>query len=115
MPELPEVEHARLSLRRWLSRARIERAEADPTRIFRGSDRRAFERALAGRRLASIERRGKYLALTFDHDVGLLAHLGMSGKWVRRRPGQAPPRHSRARLHLEGGAVIHYDDPRMFG
>jgi len=39
MPELPEVEYAAGSLRRFLADAVVERAEAPPTRIFRGSDR----------------------------------------------------------------------------
>jgi formamidopyrimidine-DNA glycosylase len=39
----------------------------------------------------------------------------MTGKWVVREPGEPPPRHSRARLYLSGGKVVHYNDPRLFG
>jgi formamidopyrimidine-DNA glycosylase len=115
MPELPEVEHTARMLRRWLDGKRIVRAEAPPTRIFRGSDAGAFERELRGRRLQRIDRRGKYLLFTFDGGVGLLAHLGMTGKWVRRDAGSPPPRHVRAALHLEDGSAVLYDDPRLFG
>ena len=127
MPELPEVEHAVGSLRRFLAGAVVERAEAEPTRVFRGTDRGAFERDLAGTRLARVDRYGKYLTLVFcpasaargrsgpKGEVGLLSHLGMSGKWVFRRPGEPAPSHSRARIHLRGGGVIHYHDPRLFG
>ncbi len=45
----------------------------------------------------------------------MLAHLGMTGKWVRREEPAPAPRHSRARLRLEDGAVLHYQDPRLFG
>ena len=115
MPELPQVEHAAITLRRWLAGHRIVRAAADPTRIFRGSDPAEFAAKLAGRTLEQLSRRGKRLLFTFDRDVGVTSHLGMSGRWVRRSEGESPPGHSRARLVLAEGSVIHYVDPRMFG
>jgi len=115
VPELPEVEHAARSMQAWLAGERITAAEGTCTRVFRGSSAQAFARALRGRALEGVERRGKYLLLTFDGGVGLLSHLGMTGRWLRRAPGDPSPRHSRARLRLASGAVLHYDDPRMFG
>jgi len=112
MPELPEVEFARLGLERWLRRARVVKAQAEPTRTFRGAKRARFTR-LQGR-LERAERKGKYLLLTFEENQGLLAHLGMTGKFVRRKAGQREP-YSRARLLLDDGQVIHFLDPRMFG
>jgi formamidopyrimidine-DNA glycosylase len=114
MPELPEVEHAARTLRRWLAEGPVVRAHAGATRLFRAGDHRTFERALPGRRLDRIERRGKLLLLFFDGDVGLLSHLGMTGRWVRRLPAETPA-HSHARLELSGGGVLHYCDPRLFG
>ncbi len=115
MPELPEVEHAARTLRLWLAEGPVVRAWAGPTRVFRAGGRRLFERRLPGRCLASVDRRGKILLLSFDGGVGLLCHLGMTGKWVRR-PARAPiPAHSHARIELPGGAVLHYCDPRLFG
>lgn len=120
MPELPEVEHAARTLRAWLSGRSIVRAVASDTRIFRGGSPRDFERLLAGRRIERIDRRGKYLLLTFDGGLGLLSHLGMTGQWVRRAPKPASgrrtvPRHSHARLVLDDGNAVHYVDPRLFG
>ena len=112
MPELPEVEVARRQLVRWLDGRRVVRAEAEKARTFRGADRARFL-ALRGR-LVSAGRRGKYLLLEFEGGQGLLAHLGMTGKFVRRPEGHAEP-WSRARLVLDDGAVVHYRDPRLFG
>lgn len=112
MPELPEVETARRLLVRWLSGRRVVRAEADATRVLRGSSPQDFA-ALHGR-LLSLDRRGKYLLFTFEQDRGLLAHLGMTGKFVLR-PQATPVPYSRARLFLDSAQVIHLSDPRMFG
>ncbi|MFL5348160.1 MAG: bifunctional DNA-formamidopyrimidine glycosylase/DNA-(apurinic or apyrimidinic site) lyase [Hyalangium sp.] len=112
MPELPEVEIARRHLARWFRGHRVLHAEADATRIFRGAQRKKFSE-LTGR-VESLERRGKYLLLTFEADRGLLAHLGMTGKFVRRPERHTEP-HSRARFHLDDGSVIHFKDSRLFG
>jgi formamidopyrimidine-DNA glycosylase len=120
MPELPEVEHAARTLRAWLGGRTIVRATAAETRIFRGGSARDFTRLLPGHRLDRLDRRGKYLLFTFDGGLGMLGHLGMTGKWVRRTP-QAPsgrrrvPKHSHAALILDDGSALHYVDPRLFG
>ena len=115
VPELPEVEFARRGLEAWLEGRTVSRAEAPPSRVFRGGDPAAVATALAGRKLRTAERKGKYLLLSFDRDVGLLAHLGMTGKWVLRRQGEAGPRHPRFQFVLSRGDRVIYDDPRMFG
>src|SRR5918996_252363 len=113
MPELPEVEIARRNLLRWFDGRRVVRAEADKrARTFRGADPGVFEEIQG--RLESAFRRGKYLMLFFESGRGALAHLGMTGKFVRRPIGHVEP-YSRARFHLDDGQVIHYRDPRLFG
>lgn len=112
MPELPEVEVQRRALVRWMKGRTVVGAEAEKTRTFRGSTAQSF-RSLRGK-LESADRKGKYLLLAFEKDQGLLAHLGMTGKFLRRKSGEAVP-HSRARLLLDDGTVVHYRDPRLFG
>lgn len=114
MPELPEVEFARICLRRWLQRKTLARVEAERTRVLRGSSPEALE-ALAGHRLLEVERRGKWLLLRFDQGMGVLGHLGMTGKFVLQKKREPAPSHSRARFVRADGAVIHYRDPRLFG
>jgi formamidopyrimidine-DNA glycosylase len=114
MPELPEVEHAARCLRAWLDGTTIVRAEAPASRVFREGGRALFRRLLAGRRLERVDRHGKVLLVQFDDDVGLLSHLGMTGRWVRRPAGERVA-HARARLVLSDGSILHYSDPRMFG
>lgn len=115
MPELPEVEFAARALRRWLEGRRVASAQAPPSRIFRGSEREAFLRRLPGTRLTWVERRGKLLLLGFTENVGVLSHLGMTGKWIRVPKGAPPPSHVRASLELDDGEKVVYRDPRLFG
>ncbi|MBL8921946.1 MAG: bifunctional DNA-formamidopyrimidine glycosylase/DNA-(apurinic or apyrimidinic site) lyase [Myxococcaceae bacterium] len=113
MPELPEVEFARRALTKWVDGRSIVRTEADPkVRTFRGSNVKDVE-ALVGR-VERIERRGKFLLLTFSDGRGAIAHLGMTGKFLKR-PAGAEARWSRARFVLDSGEVIHFQDPRLFG
>jgi formamidopyrimidine-DNA glycosylase len=119
MPELPEVEIAARNLRRWAEGRRVDAVQAEPAarRLFRPGTAAGFVREVAGRSVESVRRVGKQLLVTLSGDppLGVVSHLGMTGKWVRRVPGDPSPPHSRARLFLEGGAVLHYRDPRLFG
>jgi formamidopyrimidine-DNA glycosylase len=111
MPELPEVEIARRNLERWFQGHSLKKAVGTKTRIFRGAKVSDFEK-LHGP-LTEAARKGKYLMLRFG-DRGVLAHLGMTGKFVRRpHDGEEP--FSRAKLLLDDGQVIHFKDARMFG
>jgi formamidopyrimidine-DNA glycosylase len=120
VPELPEVEWAARQLRGWLTGRRLEavRGDAAARRIFRPGSPAGFARALTGARVEAVERHGKQLLLTLraaKGPAGVNAHLGMTGKWVRREAGEATPRHVRLTLRLDDGALVHYLDPRMFG
>ena len=120
MPELPEVEIAARNLRSWAQGKRIDDVEAEPKAkyVFRPSSPAAFAKAVAGARFGDVRRIGKHLLVRLDRDgapVGLLAHLGMTGKWLRRREGDPATRFSRARFHLDDGTVLHFDDLRLFG
>jgi formamidopyrimidine-DNA glycosylase len=120
VPELPEVEIAARNLRRWAAGRRIVGVEVDPRarRILRPATPSAFARALEGARVEEIRRVGKQLMVRLEQEgapLGLLSHLGMTGKWLRRDDGAPPTRFSRARLALDDGAVLHYDDLRLFG
>jgi len=113
MPELPEVEFARRSLVRWFDGRALVKAEADKkARTFRGAEPADFETIRGS--LQKAERRGKYLMLTFSDGHGVVAHLGMTGKFVKRAPDVQEP-YSRAKLFLDSGEVIHFRDPRLFG
>jgi formamidopyrimidine-DNA glycosylase len=70
---------------------------------------------LAGRRVASVRRRGKFLLVDFDPPGTLLMHLGMSGRLLFREPTAPRLPHTHLVLEVEAGAQLHLVDPRRFG
>ena len=114
MPELPEVEVASRQLRHWLKGRKIIAATAAKSRVIRGQAPSRFAQ-LAGHRFLEIERAGKWMLLSFDKDEGLISHLGMTGKWIRRKASEDEPSHVRASLELDDRHVLDYRDPRLFG
>jgi formamidopyrimidine-DNA glycosylase len=108
------VEIASRQLRGWLEGRRILSARAARSRVIRGQTPRRFAQ-LAGRSLSGIERVGKWMLLSFDGGEGLISHLGMTGKWIRRPASAAPPSHVRATLALDDGNALDYRDQRLFG
>jgi formamidopyrimidine-DNA glycosylase len=114
VPELPEVEIASRQLRSWAKGKRIVSARAERTRVIRGQSAQRFAQ-LGGHRLVDVARTGKWMLLEFDGGEALLSHLGMTGKWIRRRSDEMPASHVRASLALEDGHVLDYRDPRLFG
>ena len=120
MPELPEVEVAARNLRRWAvgRTVRSVRAERGAARILRPASARALA-VLTGARLEEVRRRGKNLLLTLTAPkggaVGVWSHLGMTGKWLRRRAREPAPRFGRVRIDLDDATSLHYADLRLFG
>jgi formamidopyrimidine-DNA glycosylase len=77
MPELPEVEVTRRGIAPTLTGNPVAGVIAR-THALRYPLPEHLEGTLGGRRLASVNRRGKYLLLDFGNGH-LLIHLGMSG------------------------------------
>jgi formamidopyrimidine-DNA glycosylase len=122
VPELPEVEIAARNLRAWAEGKAVRAVIVHDPRVVEAPAAEAFVRALKGRRIEAIDRRGKWLRLRLDDGSRVFSHLGMTGKWVRRAPEAEPEPFERARVDLrdpdgdERGAVsLRYRDPRLFG
>ena len=109
MPELPEVETVVRTLRPAIIGRRILNAEFRQLRVLRGSPHETMK-ALAGRRIKSIERHGKFIAIRLDRGY-LVVHLGMTGKLL---VNAEPTRYTHAIFTLDQG-MLHYDDQRQFG
>ena len=124
MPELPEVEHLRRSLASRLTGARIKNVELLRTDIVRRWPARRgnpAERLLAGSTVASLDRKGKQLAIVAESGHGLVVQLGMSGqvRWAADGAGNRTLDHVHARWWVRDRAgiagVLEFRDPRRFG
>ncbi len=118
MPELPDVEIARRHLKRWMAGATIVAARCDDGRLLRPGSPRAFARALVGKAVREVERKGKWLRLVLGDDGRLFSHLGMTGDWVKVAADAPAQRFERARLDVTRKgrpSSVRYLDARRFG
>jgi formamidopyrimidine-DNA glycosylase len=116
MPELPEVESARRRAERALRGRRIERVSTVEDRlVYEGVSPRRFSKALEGRRVLAVLRKGKHLWMELDERPFPLFHFGMSGSFeLYRREGERP-RFWKVELLMEDALRLAMPDPRRFG
>ena len=115
MPELPEVETVRLGLAGALEGERLVRVEARRPDL-RFPLPQGFERALSGRKVTAVERRGKFLLIRLDGELTLITHLGMSGRFrIFAVPPPALERHDHIIFETDEGVTVRFNDPRRFG
>ena len=114
MPELPEVEN----IRRYLLRSRIVgrrivKASVEWPRMVKSADFEGFVTGVIGRRIAGVDRHGKYLSLPLDTGwLGL--HMGMTGSVRVAAPVDPPERFIRAEFRLDDDRRIELIDPRKW-
>jgi formamidopyrimidine-DNA glycosylase len=112
MPELPEVETVRRQLEPELVGRRIESARVLDERLTRPEAPGSVERAVSGRAVTAVERRGKYLLIELEGGRTLALHLRMTGNLLI---GDQEPSHLRARFDLDDGRTLMFTDVRRFG
>jgi formamidopyrimidine-DNA glycosylase len=130
MPELPEVEAARLAASAVAVGRRITgvTCAADPI-VFDRTPAAAITRALRGRRVLAVARHGKHLWFELDRRPWLTCHFGMTGGFhtpgagtvklissgKRKKPPQWPPRFTKLHLIFEDGGELALADGRRLG
>ncbi len=116
MPELPEVETVRRRLAPHLEGRRFDQVEIVDARLTRPYDPELVARELEGERVASLERRGKYLIVRFESGRSLLIHLRMTGSLRHAATGALPDDpYRRAVVNLDDKSDVAYRDVRRFG
>src|SRR5690349_20228032 len=114
MPELPEVEAA-LEFLRTRARGRT----ITKVRLLHPSLQRRLTptqlRALAGARIARVERRGKHQLLHLDDGRVLHAHFRMNGDWALTETAAPLPRFARAAIDLDDDTSLIFVDSRALG
>ncbi|MBI3406305.1 MAG: bifunctional DNA-formamidopyrimidine glycosylase/DNA-(apurinic or apyrimidinic site) lyase, partial [Acidobacteria bacterium] len=127
MPELPEVETIVRGLRRTIPGRRILSVRLGKTDFI--DDPAALERELPGKRIAAIDRHGKFILLKLSRkpsgvrspkigdagDSAFIVHLGMTGHLSPRAVAEPLAPHTHVQLALDDGRELRYTDPRRFG
>ncbi|MBI2855537.1 MAG: formamidopyrimidine-DNA glycosylase [Chloroflexi bacterium] len=115
MPELPDVE----AMRRYLLSQDIVGSSITGTDLYWPSAIKApsperFVAGLVAQRVASLERRGKFLLFGLDGQT-LVLHLRMTGSLVMAPEEEPYHRFVRNVLLLDSGKAMWFVDPRKLG
>ncbi len=113
MPELPEVQTVVLTLKPRVLGQTIRAVDLRRSDILcpKGLDLSA---CLVGRRIQSLQRRGKRIVFGLDDGNQFYVHLGMTGQLTIVPPDQPAPLHTHLELDL-GTRRLRFRDPRRFG
>jgi formamidopyrimidine-DNA glycosylase len=115
MPELPEVETIRNTLKRFVLNRTIK-----DVRVFWGNivkkpdDVEEFKQLLLGQTIQDIKRKGKFLLFELD-DITLISHLRMEGKYSVHYKDEPVKKHTHVIFEFTTDEELRYNDVRKFG
>ena len=127
MPELPEVEIVKRSLKNKVNYKKIKKIIVN-NRNLRFKISNNFENLLESRSITRVSRFSKYIILSLDNSNYCLIHLGMSGTLhlIDNKKREKitnlsfyhsktlPKKHNHVKIIFSNFSVI-YNDPRRFG
>ena len=127
MPELPEVEVVKKSLKNKLKNLTIKRVFINNNKLRYKIDNKQFYK-IKGHKIISVKRRSKYLLINLNMNSTILAHLGMTGKFFIIDNNNKKyktsfyyslkkndTRHDHLTIFLNKGFKLVYNDVRKFG
>ena len=80
MPELPEVEVVKRSLKRGIINLYIKKIIIKTNKLRYILNKNKFK-LIKNKKITEIRRRSKYIIIFFDSNLSMLIHLGMTGKF----------------------------------
>jgi len=113
MPELPEVETVRGTLKNFILGKEIAEVKIYYDKIITG-DPFDFAGRLKGQCICDIERIGKYLIFILSEDA-FISHLRMEGKYTLVSAYAKIQKHEHVVIDFTDGTSLRYADTRKFG
>ncbi|WP_407269069.1 DNA-formamidopyrimidine glycosylase [Radiobacillus sp. PE A8.2] len=115
MPELPEVETIRNTLKQLVIDKTIKNISVFwPKMIKQPDDIQQFKQLLIGQTIHDVKRKGKFLLFELDDHV-LVSHLRMEGKYGVFKQIDPLIKHTHVIFHFTDGEELRYNDVRKFG
>ena len=113
MPELPEVETVKNSLKELVIGKTINEIIINYGRIIQ-TDRTEFQTKLVGQTIIDIKRKGKYLIFIFSKYL-MVSHLRMEGKYFLKAEDEEVSKHDHIIFKFTDHTELRYNDTRKFG
>jgi len=113
MPELPEVETVRRTLKNFILDKKIREVNVHYDKIIDG-DTPLFVETLKGQRTCDVDRVGKYLIFILEEDA-FISHLRMEGKYNIVDASKPLNKHEHISICFHDGTELRYHDTRKFG
>jgi len=114
MPELPEVETVKETLKRKVLNKTITEVVVLYEGIIESPDVLDFVKKLKGQTIKDITRLGKWLIFHLDNYF-LLSHLRMEGKYFLKNTNEDYTKHEHVIFKFSDDTDLRYQDTRKFG
>jgi len=114
MPELPEVETVRQTLKNVIVGKKIKQVLVFYDKMILNETPEVFSAKLLGKTILDISRYGKYLLFRFS-DLSLVSHLRMEGKYFIKPIELPKEKHEHVIFEFEDRSSLRYHDTRKFG
>lgn len=114
MPELPEVETVKETLKKQVLNKTITDVKIYYENIIEYPTSKEFKEKIINQKINDIKRRGKWLMFELD-DYFLLSHLRMEGRYFIRNKKDEILKHEHVSFTLDNNLELRYLDTRKFG
>ena len=114
MPELPEVETVKETLKKLILNKKIIDVNINYPNIIEKPSKEEFIKKIKNQTILDIKRRGKWLLFELN-DYYLLSHLRMEGKYYIKDKNDEVTPHQHIIFKLDDGKELRYNDTRKFG
>lgn len=114
MPELPEVETVKETLKRLVIGKKIIGVTVNYNNIIEYPNVQLFKKEIINQTINDIKRRGKWLLFDLDNYY-LLSHLRMEGRYFYKNKNDEHLKHEHVIFNFSDETELRYLDSRKFG
>ena len=114
MPELPEVETVKETLKRLIVGKKIIGVTVNYSNIIEYPNVQLFKEEIINQTINDIKRRGKWLLFDLDNYY-LLSHLRMEGRYFYKNKNDEHLKHEHVIFNFSDETELRYLDSRKFG